>query len=245
MTGDDLFLQEMRAVLNDGKIPTARDPKMIKHMEKYFNSPSLYLKSPILQEILVPAFITLVDNLQLSNFFPDYTSFFQKNYLPSLIQDAPPDSSLLKSVLPTEFPPAVDSSVKTINKKVTINIPTMSLANHNYTNMAWRGGTQWISTGLYAKQGKVVTMSVPTRMIGKFKIRVGAHNCNLQKFNLARWMKNEKKWQKYRPALVYQYYKKSLIKEETKILTPYGGLIYMWLLEFTILLGILIWNSKM
>ena len=226
MTGEDLFLQEMRAVLNDDKMPTARDPKMIKHMQKYFNSPSLFLKSAVLQEILVPAFIKLVDNPQLLEFFPDYTSFFQKNFLPSLIQDASPDSPLLKSVLPTEFPPAVASSVNTKDKKVTIINPTIS-DSHNYTAMAWRGRTQWISTGVYAKQGELVTMKVPTRMIGKFKIRVGAHNCNLQKFNLERWMKNEKKWQKYRPAWVYQYYEKSLIKEETKILTPYGGLIYV------------------
>jgi len=226
VSGDDLFIQEMKSLLNDEKVPQSRNPMVVKHMKKYFNNPSRIMKLPIFNEVLVPAFIKMVENQELLDLYPDFGSYFQKNFLPYLIQDAPADSPLLKVTLPTEFPPPVDAAAMTTNKKVTIVNPSIS-DNHNYTAMAWRGRTQWISTGLYAKQGELVTVTVPTNVRGKFRIRVGAHNCNLQSFNLKRWMKNEAKWQKYRPAWVYQYYDKSLIQEKIKLLTPYGGLIYV------------------
>lgn len=181
----------------------------------------------------MPGFIKLVENPHLLDFFPDFCSVFQHKYLPYLIQDASPDSPLLKAVLPTSYPPQVSATAKIIKKqKVTVVNPILPCMVDGMPCTPPRSNHHWISTGFYAKQGELVTVTVPKNMTGKFSIQIGTHDDNL-------FEKNRKKWKEgktfIRPAEITQYYDEEIIKEKTRVLAPYGGLIYISVPQFNLL----------
>ena len=215
----------------EGKIPQTKNYKMSKYLEKYILktkiSKQILKNSPLYRDVLVPGCAKIIENPSLDDYFPDFGSYCQKYFLPLLIQDAHSNSPFLKATLPTRFPPKVDKLAKTINKKVTIQNPIIS-RSINYTSILSYGSisNQWLSTGLYAKQGELVTVTTPENMKGNFGIQISQFHCNNRRKNLRRWNRKDKNWAK-RAAWIDQYYKNEDIQEKTKILTPYGGLIYI------------------
>ena len=162
---------------------------------------------------------------------PEFGSYFQ-SFLPYMIKEIPPDSPIPKMILPTNFPPPVNGA--TIAKKViTVVNPNLPVSPKcasclrvvDYSSI--RGSARrWISTGVYAKQGEQVTVTIPDNVKGKFGLQVGTHTDDLLGKNLDRWIAGESENSK-RAAQVTQYYEDSIIEEKTRIMTPYGRLIYV------------------
>ena len=219
-TGEDLFIKTLRSVLEGGKAPSTIDLAIVNHMKKYINRRlnDAVRRSPEFHDVIVPAYIKICPNKRLSDMFPDFCSHFQYAHLPHVIQDAPPDSPLF-TPLPAKFPPPVNSTAKIIPKR------TVTIKNPGYKiHWNWRGYRyHHISTGLYAKQGQLVRMTVPKHLTGKFSIQIGSGD-HLYGRNLEKILNGEKV---IRPALIDQRYDKNIIKEKTRICTPYGGLIYI------------------
>ena len=90
---------------------------------------------------------------------------------------------------------------------------------------------KWISVGIYAKQGELVTVTVPENVRGKFGLQVGTHTDDLLGKNLDRWIAGESENSK-RAAWVTQFYEDAIIDEKTYIMTPYGGLIYVVIADY-------------
>ena len=209
----------MRSLLEGGKAPSTIDVSMVKHMKQYITTKINVRGLPEFNDVIVPAFLILCPNQEHSDIFLDFCSYFQRYHLPHLIQDVSLDSPLLYSNLPTSFPPPVVAAAKLITKR-TVTIRNPERKKH----MNWGNWNQWISTGLYAKQGQLVTMTVPKSLKGKFGIQLGVHTDHLYEKNLKKRLNGGKV---NRPAYIDQYYEKKIIKEKTRILTPYGGLIYI------------------
>merc|ERR1719186_2358341 len=172
--------------------------------------------------LLEDLFLKIVENPSLDDHFPDFASSFQNAILPTVIQSKNKDSPLLKSKLETPFPDPVDDSADPHEEMVTIN--------GNYENCVLKDKpgekcfAKWVSTGLYAKQGQLIKVTVPSNVVGKFHINIGCHIDKLFEKNQERWLNGENNT---RPCCIAQFYASDLIKEETKLLSAYGGLIYI------------------
>ena len=117
------------------------------------------------KEVILPGFIKLVENPMLEQNIPEFGSYFQAKILPYLLQDMS-----FNTTLPAEFPPKVNSTANMImNHSITINNPVIP----KLTPCVSCFGKHWISTGLYAIQGQIVRVKVPSSVIGEFDIQVG------------------------------------------------------------------------
>ena len=120
------------------------------------------------KEVILPGFIKLVENPMLEQNIPEFGSYFQAKILPYLLQNM-----TFNTTLPAEFPPKVNSAANIImNHSITINNPVTPKLVSCF-------GKHWISTGLYAIQGQIVRVKVPSSVIGEFDIQVGSHNHTL------------------------------------------------------------------
>ncbi|MGI6401142.1 MAG: M60 family metallopeptidase [Thermoguttaceae bacterium] len=76
----------------------------------------------------------------------------------------------------------------------------------------------WTSTGLYAAPGEVVTIKIAPELFAKlprpFRVRVGCHSDNITRLQ---------RWARY-PEITLE---KAIDSPETKIVNPFGGLVYI------------------
>ena len=93
-------------------------------------SPEPLSESWICKEVLVPGFLKLIENPNLEQYIPEFGSFFQSKILPYLLQKDDSNTLLLNFTLPSNFPPQVNPSTRTMEKRVTIDNPVIPKLDH-------------------------------------------------------------------------------------------------------------------
>ncbi|MFC5452350.1 M60 family metallopeptidase [Paenibacillus aestuarii] len=120
------------------------------------------------------------------------------------------DPTNVKSPYADQFPGVVpDSAPRLANQVVTVNFDYLDLS---YLRMDSPPGT-WVSTGLYAPAGSVITVNVPLGT-DSLDVQIGSHTDNL--VGLDTWN---------RPPVVVG--RQTLLPGINNIVSPFGGLIYL------------------
>lgn len=121
----------------------------------------------------------------------------------------------------TIFPGEVVPTAPRINRTVHIkHTPIPERLKHIVNNLNYSGATNetMYSTGLYAAPGEVVTVNIPENLKGKTNIQIGCHTDHLNY-----WMAAQEDWRRM-PIIVRR---DPLHEKNTKIASPFGGLIYV------------------
>ena len=102
-----------------------------------------------------------------------------------------------------DFPGSVPENAKRLD---SVKIPVKTAVS------------DWVSTGLYAAPGEVVTVNVEPQIFAKFprpfKVRIGVHKDSIE---------NKEKWTRY-PEITVE---KTITGPETKVANPFGGNVYI------------------
>merc|ERR1719334_1630209 len=146
-------------------------------------------------------------------YIPEFGSIAQ-TVLPWLLKNPTTREAPKNFVIPNAFPPPVDSQATTKNL-TSFKIPKPH-SNKWY----------WISTGLYAKQGELVKVKIPKHLVGKFGIQIGTHTDRTMDHNMDRRARGDVKDIR-RAGIVTHTYPKNTLEEESYLLTPFGGTIYI------------------
>ena len=167
---DDVFIKAVNAVFFKNK-----KPKNIDKVRAYMKDKLNYIYSQplvepwLFQESLLPALKKLAKKPELGNKLPELGSLLQYKVLPVYLQQNDLDSDLSGLILPTKFPPAVDASIEIVEKEITVENPTIP----KMENCVSCFGRKWISTGLYAKQGELITVTVPKKWLESLVYKLG------------------------------------------------------------------------
>ena len=181
---DDVFLEAVKSVIIEKKIPSEVDIEVGKYMKEklwYIYLDSMQ-ESWAFKQIFAPALTHFVqDPGTFEKYVPEFGSYFQW-FLPILLREFhSQDSPYPKIILPTKYPPPVMGST-VARKVVTVINPNLPISPKCASCLRVTGyssirsdARKWISTGIYAKQGELVTVTVPENVRGKFGLQVGTH----------------------------------------------------------------------
>ena len=145
-----------------------------KNLLAFIGAGTEFVKTPI-YDIMEKAYLGILDNYDIRDkHYPDYVSFFQNQFLPSVLQ-TDYNSKLIRK-LPASFPPDINpEEVKFVTKTIKVDWkyekPEGCMIEFK-TNM--------ISTKLYAVPGKLFTISIPEEQVGK--VKVSFQFCYLKKY---------------------------------------------------------------
>ena len=222
-TAEDLLMWGTKPALNNkdvlmssiGKLPSAKE----------------LVESPLAEELFSDGLVTYAKNTSyFDKYLPEFGSLAQ-GLIPRLVQMPYFRKTLANLVFPVAFPipAASDAPTKTVRR--TIRNPKLTLDNKcpRCLESYWyspvrRSGKYWISTGVYAKQGQLVKLTIPEGLVGKFDIQLGCHTDDIMQKNLNKWSRGKPV---LRPGRVTQTYPREILNKETYLLSPYGGLIYI------------------
>lgn len=135
------------------------------------------------------------------------TSAFEKSLLireAQLLNQLPIEKITAHRTAEPVYGAIVDNAPRLSSENVTIN--------GNWTGM--------LATGLYAPPGEVITISVPAELIGQgYFIRLSGHRDNIE--GRDQWLRM--------PSGIQRSFE--IVSQTTSVATPYGGAIYIDLLE--------------